>query len=78
MRSVLLLWIGRLGDYLLSTSFVEAYRRIHPEARITVLTGVKAADAVLHTEGVREGLVLHPAHQFWRNLPLLSKKKVFM
>lgn len=70
-KNVLLLWIGRLGDYLLSTSFLEAYRRCYPEAKLTLVTGTKAVEAVARTRGVHANLVVHPAHTGWNNLPLL-------
>lgn len=41
---ILLILIGRLGDYILTTPFLEGLRRKYPAARITLITSKKAAN----------------------------------
>jgi len=43
-RRILLLLLGRLGDYIVTTPFLEGLRKKYPGAEITLITSVKAAN----------------------------------
>lgn len=72
-RSVLILWIGRLGDFIVSTPVLEALRKKFPEARLTLLTGPRAAPLARLDPNVNEVLVLQGFHRPFDNLALAAR-----
>jgi len=70
-QKILLLWIGRLGDFLLSTTFLSAIQSAHPKSDFTLLTGTKGAEAAKRIPGFSKLKILYPAHLGFMNLPLL-------
>ena len=45
IRRIDLIWLGRLGDILITTPFMAAVRKSFPDARITLITGEKGVSA---------------------------------
>ncbi|MDD5210699.1 MAG: glycosyltransferase family 9 protein [Elusimicrobiales bacterium] len=43
-RKILLILLGRLGDYIITTPFLEGLRKAYPGAEITLITSAKAAN----------------------------------
>ena len=43
-RRILLILLGRLGDYIVTTPFLEGLRKRYPGAEITLITSKKAAN----------------------------------
>lgn len=43
-RRILLILLGRLGDYIITTPFLEGLRKRYPGAEITLITSAKAAN----------------------------------
>lgn len=72
-RSILLLWIGRLGDVLIATPLFTALRRRFPEARITLVTAEAGAGAGALSPDVDELLVLRRFHRPLANLALAAR-----
>lgn len=60
-RRIVLLWVGRLGDVLVSTPFLDGLRRAAPRARIVLVTapagegGARLLDCVDEVAVVRKG-----------------------
>lgn len=46
-RKILIILIGRLGDYIVTTPFLEGLRKKYPSAKITLLTSRKSANLAL-------------------------------
>lgn len=72
-RSILLVWIGRIGDYVVSTPFIRALRRRFPGARITMVTAPAPAQLAELDPNLDEVRVLHSAMHPLRNLSLAVK-----
>src|SRR5687768_3702205 len=72
-RSILLLWIGRLGDVLIATPLFAALRRRFPQARITLVAAEAGAGAGKLSPDVDELLVLRRFHRPLSNLALAAR-----
>ncbi|MFH1619431.1 MAG: glycosyltransferase family 9 protein [bacterium] len=68
---ILLLWIGRLGDFIVATPLINAIRRRFPAAKISLLTAAKAAPLARLDPNIDEVLLLEGAQKFYLNLPHL-------
>jgi len=72
-RRIVLVWIGRLGDLIVTEPFFRSMRVAHPEAHITLVTGDRGTGAASLIEHVDEVLVLHKAHRPIHNIGLIRK-----
>ncbi len=72
-RRIALLWIGRLGDFIVSTAALASIRRRFPQARIALVVGEKGEEIAALCPDVDEVLVLRPAHRLAENLRLLLR-----
>lgn len=64
-RKILLILIGRLGDYIVATPFFRAIRRKYPGAEITLLTSAKAGPLARKNGNFNEVLTF----ESWLNVP---------
>jgi ADP-heptose:LPS heptosyltransferase len=69
-KEILLVWIGRLGDFIASTPFLEAARKRWPRSRITMLTGQKGVEAASLDPHVDDRWAIAPWYDAPANLPL--------
>ncbi len=53
-----MIWIGRLGDFLITIPFLDGLRRRFPEARITVVVAERGREAAELCAGIDEVLTL--------------------
>ncbi|MFH2203737.1 MAG: glycosyltransferase family 9 protein [Elusimicrobiota bacterium] len=72
IQDVVLLWIGRIGDLLISTPAVAAVRGKFPAARITLITGEQGIAAARLIPDVDEVRVLGRFHRPLANLALTA------
>lgn len=70
-KSVVLVWIGRLGDVLVTTPLFRAIRRAAPSARIRLVTGEAGGPGAELAPGIDEVLILRRASSPLRNLGLV-------
>lgn len=72
-RSILLLWIGRIGDFVVSTPFIRALRRRFPKARITMVTSPAPAQLAGLDPNLDEVWTLYSLERPLRNLSVAAK-----
>lgn len=58
MERITALYIGRVGDVIVATSFLRALRRRHPKARIRLVVGWRSAQVLPLVPFIDESLVL--------------------
>lgn len=63
-KKILLILIGRLGDYIITTAFLEGLRKHYPDAKITFITSNKSANLALKNPNLDEVVVF----KGWHNL----------
>ena len=51
-KNILLIQIGRLGDYLVTTGFINALRKKFPKARLTLVISKKGAPLARKSEDI--------------------------
>jgi len=73
VRTVVLLWLGRLGDVLITTPVIASIRRRFPGARITFVTGEHGKGAAGLLKDIDETLLLRRFHHPLENLLLASR-----
>lgn len=76
-RRVVLLWVGRLGDVLVSTPFLDGLRRAAPKAHIVLVTAEAGEGGARLLDCVDEVAVVRKGRRVLANaalLPLLAKK----
>ncbi|MCX5786585.1 MAG: hypothetical protein NTX59_12965 [Elusimicrobia bacterium] len=59
VRSIALILIGRLGDYLVTTPFLRAMRERFPKAHIALLTSTKAKEPALLNKNLSKTYIFH-------------------
>ncbi|HNW42966.1 MAG TPA: glycosyltransferase family 9 protein [Elusimicrobiales bacterium] len=64
-KRILLILIGRLGDYIVTTPFLEGLRRRYPGAEITLITSKKAMNLAASNRNVDRVLIFRG----WHDLP---------
>ena len=62
---ILVILIGRLGDYIVTTPFLEGLRRRYPDAEITFITSGKSAELALANPDLDRTVVFRG----WHDLP---------
>src|SRR3989339_1434117 len=67
-QKILLILIGRLGDFIVATSFIRSLRRNMPKAEITLITSRRAYHTALSDPNLDKVRLLSDAAFFWRNL----------
>lgn len=72
VRAVNLLWVGRLGDLLVSTPFLYGLRAAAPKARITLVTGEAGEGGARLLDCVDEVQVVRKGKAMLTNLSVLS------
>lgn len=72
VERVAALWIGRLGDFLIATPFLQSLRERFPKARLTVVVGERGREAAELCPGVDEILTLHKLGSPLGNLRLAA------
>ncbi|MCM2303778.1 MAG: glycosyltransferase family 9 protein [Elusimicrobia bacterium] len=73
MERITALYIGRVGDVIVATSFLRALRRRHPKARIRLIVGWRSAQVLPLIPFIDESLVLGKPGQVGGNLSFLWK-----
>jgi ADP-heptose:LPS heptosyltransferase len=64
-NKILLLLIGRLGDYIITTPFLEGLRKKYPAAEITLITSKKAENLASNNSDIDRLIVF----KGWHDLP---------
>jgi ADP-heptose:LPS heptosyltransferase len=72
-RDILLIWLGRLGDFIASTPFLDSMRKRFPRSRIVLLTGRKGAEAAALDDSVDERWALEPWYRPLANAAVWSR-----
>lgn len=73
MERITALYIGRVGDVIVATSFLRALRRRWPKARIRLIVGWRSAQVLPLIPFIDESLVLGKPGQVGANLSFLWK-----
>ncbi len=63
LSSILLILVGRFGDYIVTTPFLHGLRRRYPEAEITLITSRKAEDLARANPDLDRVLVFRGWHR---------------
>lgn len=69
-RRIVILWVGRLGDVLVSTPFLDGLRRAAPKARIVLVTAPAGEGGARLLDCVDEVAVVRKGAQVLKNLLL--------
>lgn len=73
MERITALYIGRVGDVIVATSFLRAIRRRYPKARIRLIVGWRSAQVLPLIPFINESLVLGKPGSVGGNLSFLWK-----
>jgi len=72
VNNILLLWIGKVGDFVISTPFIRAVRRKYSNSKITlVLTDVVAPLGEITDEA--DNVMVFPKKQYGKIIPFIYK-----
>ncbi|MBI3550839.1 MAG: glycosyltransferase family 9 protein [Elusimicrobia bacterium] len=71
-RRITVLWIGRLGDFVITTPILRSLRHRFPKARISLVVGDKGREIAALCPSVDEILTLHSAASPVANLRLAA------
>jgi ADP-heptose:LPS heptosyltransferase len=66
-QNILLVWIGKIGDFVVSTSFIRALRKRYPDANITVVLSDFVAE-LAHTVPELDRIIVFPKKKIAKNL----------
>ncbi|MBI4376231.1 MAG: glycosyltransferase family 9 protein [Elusimicrobia bacterium] len=67
-EAIIALWLGRVGDLIVSTAFLRSLRQGFPSARITLATSALCAEAAELIPFVDDALFIGRWDQAWSNL----------
>lgn len=75
--SILLVWLGKIGDFVVSTPFIKAVRRKYPDSHIAVMVRPPVDKVAVLVEDVDEVLVFPKGAKSFKGLPKLAAKYMF-
>ncbi|MEA3307370.1 MAG: glycosyltransferase family 9 protein [Elusimicrobiota bacterium] len=71
IENILLILIGRVGDYVITTPFIKTLRIKYPKANITLLISTKAKELALRNKNLNKVIVFENWTNIFGNLKLL-------
>jgi ADP-heptose:LPS heptosyltransferase len=75
LRRILVIKLSALGDFVLSLGPMQAIRKAHPDAEITLLT-TKGLSALAEASGLFQRIVLDERAKWWRAGSVLALRRV--
>jgi len=71
LENILLILIGRVGDYVITTPFIKTLRTKYPKAKITLLISIKAQQLALRNKDLDEVIIFENWTNALANFKLL-------
>lgn len=76
-QNILLIWLGKIGDFVVSTSFIRAVREKYPDAHIALMVRTPVEKIAVLVDEADEILTFPKGYKAFRGLPKFIRQFLF-